>query len=86
VEEHPHISKGEGEKGNGMGHCGWVTGKGDIIRYRYLHPNNGQKLVILVVELGKKLDVEEEDDPIERPAVSTGPMRVHQTESIHQLI
>ena len=31
VGEYPHRDKGEGERRNGMGVCGGVTGKGDII-------------------------------------------------------
>jgi hypothetical protein len=32
VEEHPHKGKGRGERGNGVGGCGGVNGKGDIIQ------------------------------------------------------
>ena len=31
MEEHPHRGKGEGREEEGMGACGRVTGKGDII-------------------------------------------------------
>jgi hypothetical protein len=44
------------------------------VRCRYLHPTNGQKLLTLVVELGK---AEEKGDSVGEPAVliESGPPR-----------
>jgi hypothetical protein len=38
------------------------------VRYRYLHPTSGQKLLIPVVE--RQGEAEEEGDPVRRPTVS----------------
>jgi hypothetical protein len=41
------------------------------VKCRYLHPMNGQKLLIPVVELEKKQEeIEEDSDPVRGPAVS----------------
>jgi hypothetical protein len=36
------------------------------VRYKYLHPTNGQKLLSPVVELREKLEEAEEGDPVRR--------------------
>ena len=41
------------------------------IRYRYLHPTNGQNLQTIVIELGKSWKkTEEEGNPVREPTVS----------------
>jgi hypothetical protein len=41
------------------------------VRYRYLHPTNGQKHLTPVVEIKKRLkEVKEKGDPVGGPAVS----------------
>jgi hypothetical protein len=62
------------------------------VRCRYLHPTNGQKQLIPVVELGRLKEPEEKGDPVGGPAVSINldpkifQTLDHQTCSIHYLI